>query len=139
MAEEKPVRKARAVNADHIGVMLAALFMAVAGWAGIAYLVTNTLPRAMPYWLFFLFLFVAVTGTALPFVRFLNMRFRRGSAFVAAGVVLRQSIWVALFVTTCAWLQIPRLLNGVLAILLAASLAVIELFLRLRERAQAQA
>ncbi|MCZ7546304.1 MAG: hypothetical protein M5R40_23515 [Anaerolineae bacterium] len=49
-------------------------------------------------------------------------------------MLLRQSMWVALFVTTCAWLQIPRLLNWLIAFLLALSLVAIEVFLRLRER-----
>jgi hypothetical protein len=39
-------------------------------------------------------------------------------------------------VITCAWLQIPRVLNPAIAVLLALSLVVIEVFLRLRERSQ---
>jgi hypothetical protein len=38
-------------------------------------------------------------------------------------------------VTTCAWLQIPRVLSPPIAVLLALALVVIEGFLRLRERA----
>ena len=137
MTEEEAAQPRRAIPPSHVGVLLAGLALALAGWAGIAFLVFNTLPSAFPYWLFFACLFMAVTGTALPFVRFLNARFaRRRVADVPGGVLLRQSIWVAVFVTTCAWLQIPRLLNGVIMLVLAGSLAVIELFLHLRERAQ---
>ncbi len=120
-------------------MLLAALILAAGGWGGIGFLVMNTPPLAFPLWLFFLCLFMAVSGTALPFVRFLNLRFsRRSETPMPTGVLLRQSMWVALFVTACAWLQIPRILNWVIAILLALSLTVIEIFLRLRERAQAQ-
>src|SRR5690606_5631516 len=97
-------------------------------------LVTTTLPTSLPRWLFFVLLYVAVTGTALPFVRFLNMRFSRGETPPAGGVLLRQSIWVGLFVVACAWLQIPRVLNPLIAFFLAFSLILIEVFLHIRER-----
>ncbi len=119
---------------DHTGVLIGGVLMALTGWAGLWLLVTTTLPTAFPRWLFFVCLYLAVTGTALPFVRFLNARFA-GPRGVPAGVILRQSIWVGLFVVACAWLQIPRVLNPVIAGVLAFSLIVIEFFLRLREHA----
>lgn len=119
---------------DHTGVMLAAAFMAVAGWIGLWLLVTSTLPTAFPRWLFFVFLYLAVTGTVLPFVRFLNKRFSSEETVPSSSVILRQSIWVGLFAVACAWLQIPRVLTPVLALFLAISLMVIEFFLHLREQ-----
>lgn len=114
--------------------MLAATFMAVSGWIGLWLLVTSTLPTAFPRWLFFVFLYLAATGTVLPFVRFLNMRFSGGDTVPSSSVILRQSIWVGLFAVACAWLQIPRVLNPILALFLALSLMVIEFFLHLREQ-----
>lgn len=120
---------------DYAGIMVAAAIMAAAGWAGLWLLVTTALPTAFPRWLFFVFLYLAVTGTVLPFVRFLNMRFTgEESALPSGGVILRQSIWVGLFVVACAWLQIPRVLNPVIAFFLALSLVVIEVFLHVREQ-----
>lgn len=119
---------------DHTGVMLAAAFMAVAGWIGLWLLVTSTLPTAFPRWLFFVFLYLAVTGTVLPFVRFLHLRFSGEDSVPSSSVILRQSIWVGLFVVACAWLQIPRVLTPILALFLALSLMVIEFFLHLREQ-----
>jgi hypothetical protein len=118
--------------------MVAAALMSVAGWIGLWMLVTTTLPTAFPRWLFFVFLYLAVTGTVLPFVRFLNLRFSRENAPPSGGVILRQSIWVGLFVVACAWLQIPRVLNAVIAFFLAISLIVIEVFLHVREQDQPQ-
>jgi len=119
---------------DHAGVLTAAALMAAAGWIGLWLLLTTTLPTAFPRWLFFVCLYLAVTGTALPFVRYLNMRFAHEDAEPpTAGVILRQSIWIGMFVAACAWLQIPRVLNPVIAIFLAISLTVIEVFLRVRE------
>jgi hypothetical protein len=67
----------------------------------------------------------------LPFVRFLNARFSGRTP--ASGLVLRQSIWIGLFVVACAWLQIPRVLNPIIAFFLALSLVVVEVFLHVRE------
>jgi hypothetical protein len=120
---------------DHAGIMIAAAMMAVVGWIGLWLLVTTTLPTAFPRWLFFVFLYLAVTGTVLPFVRFLNLRFtREGQPFPSGGVILRQSIWIGLFIVACAWLQIPRVLNPVIAFFLALSLIVVEVFLHVREQ-----
>jgi hypothetical protein len=122
-------------DSDYIGVLIAGFILAVAGWAGLAYLILNTQPTALPRWLFFACLFIASTGTVMPFVRFLNARFWR-SVPPSGTVILRQSMWVAMFITGCAWLRIPRMLNWITAFFLALSLIVIEIFLRLRERAQ---
>jgi len=122
---------------EHAGLMLASALMAVAGWIGLWLLITTSLPTAFPRWLFFVFLYLAVTGTVLPFVRFLNMRFTSPeSGPPSVGVILRQSIWVGLFVVACAWLQIPRVLTPVIAIALGVSLVVIEWLLHMREGEQ---
>jgi hypothetical protein len=123
--------------ADHRGILIASVVMILVGWLGLYQIVTTTLPLAFPRWLFFILLFIAVTGTALPFVRYLNIRFTpEPYPIPAGGIVLRQSIWVGLFVVTCAWLQIPRVLNPPVAFFLALSFIVIEVYLRLRERAE---
>ncbi len=122
---------------EQAALIVAALLMAVAGWVGLWMLITTMLPTAFPRWMFFVFLYLAVTGTVLPFVRYLNARFGRAEdGPPAMGVVLRQSIWVGLFVVACAWLQIPRVLNPVIALILALSLIVIEWFLHMREGGQ---
>ncbi|MBN1966878.1 MAG: hypothetical protein JW910_19655 [Anaerolineae bacterium] len=121
---------------NHRGVIIAAVLLMLIGWVGLYQLVTTTLPLAFARWLFFMLLFMAVTGTAIPFVRFLNLRFTPAiNPSPAGGVILRQSVWVGLFAVTCAWLQIPRVLNAPVAFFLGLSFVVIEVYLRLRERA----
>ena len=119
---------------DYRGFAIAAWLLFLGGWGTLVYLVQNTLPSPGPRWLFFVLLLMALTGTAAPFVRYLNRRFARGP--VPAAVLLRQSLWVAFFAATCAWLDIGRTLNLYTALLLAAGLAGIEWFLRMRERAR---
>jgi len=114
------------------GVMLAA-----AGWIALAWLVINKLPTVPNRWMFFALLQIALTGTALPLVRYLNRRFgRQHGLFVEPGVLVRQAIWIGLLGTSCAWLRIPRLLSLPLFIILALALAGIEALLRIRERTQ---
>lgn len=125
------------VEATHTSVVLAGVALAVGGWSGLVWLVTNTLPTVSNRWAFYALVQIALTGTALPFVRFLHKRFSRaGGLYVTPGVLVRQATWVGLFVTTCVWLRIPRLLSVPLVILIALALAAIEFLLRARERMQ---
>ncbi len=119
---------------DHIGVLIVGVVFMIVGWLGLFQLVTTTLPRVGQRWIFFLLLQIAVTGTVLPFIRYLNVRFTPISAELPpGGVIVRQSIWFGLFVVTCTWLQIPRVLNLPMAFLVALVFIVIEVFLRSRE------
>lgn len=117
-----------------LSLTLAAWFLALAGWAGVIYLTNFTIPTVGPRWLFFAVWFTALTGTAIPFARYLNLRF--GKSLPPEGVLLRQSIWVGLFGATCAWLQLGRALNWATGLLLAAALIAIEIFLLLRARSR---
>lgn len=120
---------------DHIGLLVAAVVMMIIGWGGLYRLMTTTLPRiGGELWLFFILLLVAITGTAVPIVRYLNVRFTPMDVDVPpGGVIVRQSIWIGLFVVTCAWLQIPRALSLPLALFIILVLVVVEVFLRSRE------
>lgn len=119
---------------DHIGVLAAGLVMMVGGWLSLYYLVTTTLPRVGQRWIFFMLLLIAVTGTVLPFIRYLNVRFTPTDVELPpGGVIVRQSIWFGLFVVLCAWLQLPRVLNLPIAFFLGLVFIGIEVFLRSRE------
>ena len=113
----------------------ATLFLMITGWGGLAALFILTPPELGPRWLFFFLSVIALTGTALPFVAFLNRRFPSLPP-VRAGVIIRQALWFGIYFPTLAWLRIPRLLTPSLALLLAIGLFLIEWLLRLRERSQ---
>jgi hypothetical protein len=84
--------------------------------------------------MFFVLLQLAVTGTVLPFVRYLNVRFTPVQYDLPpGGVIVRQAIWFGLFAVTCAWLQIPRVLTLPIAFFVALVFIIIEIFLRSRE------
>jgi hypothetical protein len=119
---------------DHTGMTIAAVMMLVAGWGGLYYLVTTQVPRVGQRWLFFLLVQIAIAGTTMPFLRYVNVRLTPASrAIPPSGVIVRQSVWFGLFVVTCLWLQIPRVLTVPMIFFLALAFFVIELFLRSRE------
>jgi len=118
---------------DYKGLMLTAIVLAGAGWYGIYLIMTNALPTLGPRWLFFFLWTSATTGTALPFLWLLNRRFRTSSP-AHPRILLREGILVGLFASTCMWLQLNRMFNLTLALLLAIGLFAIEWLLRMLER-----
>jgi hypothetical protein len=120
---------------DHIGVLISGLAMMFIGWMGLFLLVRSSPPRiGAELWLFFVLLHLAVTGTVLPFVRYANVRLLPTTVDPpAGGIIVRQSVWIGLYVVICAWLQILRSLNAPIAFFLALVFVVIEIFLRTRE------
>lgn len=93
------------------------------------------MPTVGPRWLFFFLWVLALTGTALPGVAFLNRRFPTVPP-ATSGIIIREAIWVGLYGATLAWLQLGRVLNLALAVLLASGFIAIEILVRLRERSQ---
>lgn len=113
----------------------AALFLFIVGWGGLIALVIATLPTVGPRWLFFFLCVLAITGTVLPITAFLNRRFP-STPPPTAMVVVRQALWFAIYAATLVWLQMGRVLNAALAILLAIGLGLIEFLLRMSEKSQ---
>lgn len=119
---------------DHIGVIIASIVLIVVGWGGLYYLVNAQIPRVGPRWIFFVLLFLAVAGTVMPVLRYLNVRFTPlDRPLPPGGIIVRQSAWAGLLVVTYAWLQIPRVLTLPIAFFMALAVVVIEVFLRSRE------
>ena len=124
-------------SAEQHGVLLAAIVMAVVGWGGLLQLVATTRPRiGGELWLFFILLQIAITGSALPVLRFFSLRFTSvNDNPLPAGVIVRRSVWVGMLVAGSAWLLIPRALSLPFVLILVLILLVIEIFLRNRELA----
>jgi hypothetical protein len=112
-----------------------AIILSSIGWGGLTFLLINTLPTLGPRWLFFFFGVLALTGTALPVLAFLNRRFPSHPPATRL-TILRQSLWFGIFVPTLAWLQLGRALTPALAMLLAIGFFLIEWLLRLREKSR---
>jgi len=112
-----------------------ALVLTIAGWGGLFIIIRSTVPNLMPRWSFFFLGVLALTGPALPIVYYLNLRFPSDPP-VEGMVVLRQALWVGVFGSTVAWLQLGRVLTPGLALILAGVFILIEFLLRLFERSR---
>ena len=113
----------------------AAIILFFIGWGGLIALVASTLPTVGPRWLFYFLFVLAVTGTMLPITAFLNRRFP-STPPPTGRVIVRQALWFAVYGAILIWLQMGRVLNPALAILLAIGLVLIEFLLRLSEKSQ---
>lgn len=116
-------------------ILWVSLFLAVIGWGGLVLLIFLTLPTLAPRWMFFFLLMTALTGSALPVTYFLNRRFPSDPP-VESGVVLREAMWVGIFGSLLAWLQMGRVLTTGLMVVLAVGLILVEFLLRMSERSQ---
>ena len=116
--------------------VISGLFLMLVGWGGLALLifVFKIPPLVWARWGFFALWFVALTGTALPIVYFLNIRFPSDPP-VEAHAIVRQAMWVGVYGATLAWLQLGQLATLWVWIGLGAGLVAIEYVLRSRERA----
>lgn len=112
-----------------------AIILTVTGWVGLLLVVRGTVPTLGPRWLFFFLGVLALTGPALPLVYFLNKRFPSDPP-VDGLVIVRQALWVGVFGSTVAWLQLGRVLSPGLALILAGVFVLIEFLLRLFERSR---
>lgn len=115
--------------------ILAALVLMLAGWGGLYFVLNYTQPSGGTRWLFFFAGVLALTGTALPFVAYLNRRFP-STPPPSPLVIVRQALWIGIYLPTLAWLRIGRVLTPSLALLLIAGLILIEWLLRMGERSQ---
>lgn len=121
------------INTRHPSILPLAIPMIVLGWGALGLLILFTEPSGGTRWAMFFSSMLAITGTALPIVSFLNRRFP-SSPPATLSVIVRQAIWVGLYFPTLVWLQIGRVMNPSLALLLAVGLLLIEGLLRLVER-----
>lgn len=112
-----------------------AMILMVIGWGGLIAVTTLTTPSGGTRWLFFFTGVVALTGTALLPVAFLNRRFP-STPPPTPMVILRQALSAGIYLPILAWMRIGDVLIPSLAVLLGVGLVLIEWLLRLRERSQ---
>jgi hypothetical protein len=103
------------------------------GWVGLLLLVVFTVPTLGPRWLLFFLVTLAFSGMALPVVHYLHRRFP-GKPVATSVVMIREALLVGAYADILLWLQFGKVLNFALAILIAAGLIAMEVFMRIREK-----
>jgi hypothetical protein len=111
--------------------------MFITGWGGVGWLIFFTLPTVWQRWGFFLLLTIALTATALPVTHYLNLRFP-SKPLATQSIILRQAIWLGIYGSTLAWLQLDGFVNNWTILGLGLGLTAIEYLIRLRERSHWQ-
>jgi hypothetical protein len=127
-----PLKKSPPKPPFPAGLFLMAALFAVAGWAAVAAVILLTLPFLFPRWLFYFALFVALTGTALPVMWYLNRRFTAGR-FPAEGVLVREALEAASLGVFLVWLQAGRMFTAFLGWAFFGAFLAVELLLRIYE------
>lgn len=109
----------------------------LAGWGGLGLLIFffQVPPVVWARWGFFALWFTALTGTALPIVYFLNLRFP-SEPRAEPNAIVRQALWFGVYGATLAWLQLGQLATLWVWLGLAGGLIAIEYVIRSRERAR---
>ncbi len=118
-------------------ILITAFILAVFGWGGLYLLMETSQPYLGARWLWFFLFTLAITGTSLPIVYFLNKRFPSKPG-IQTPALIRQAVWAAVFFDLLAWLQLGRILNPILVLVLAAGLIIIETLIRMVEKARWQ-
>jgi hypothetical protein len=117
------------------GLFLMAAFFMLAGWGGLAAIILLTLPFLLPRWLFYFTLFLALTGTALPCVWYLNRRFAP-ERFPSEGVLVREALEAGSLGVFIVWLQAGRMFTAFLGWVFFGALLGVELLLRVYENSR---
>lgn len=118
-------------------ILITSFILVLIGWGGLYLLMQTSQPYLGARWLWFFLFTIATAGTALPLVFLFNKRFPSKPA-IQTPALIRQAILAAVYFDLLAWLQLGRILNPILAIILAVGLIIIENLIRMVEKARWQ-
>jgi hypothetical protein len=114
-------------------ILITALVLVFVGLTGLAVIIFFTEPTLGPRWLAYFFLTLLACGLCLPFVHIFQRRI--ATQPVADGIIIREALWFSIYVDLIVWLQLGRVLNGLIAIFLAGGFIILEILLRMSETA----
>ena len=114
-------------------ILITAFILTFTGLTGLAVIVFSTEPTLGPRWLAYFFLTFLASGLILPFIHIFQRRIAKSP--VADSILIREAIWFGIYVDLILWLQLGRVLNGLIAIFLAGGFIVLEVLLRMSETA----
>ncbi|MCC7352684.1 MAG: hypothetical protein IT330_02925 [Anaerolineae bacterium] len=112
--------------------MALAILVGGTAWGALAYLVLVESPEGWALVAFFPALALALAGTAAPIVRLLHNHFILRKRRPGPAAALRQGLWVGLFITLCAAMQLARQLDVALVLGLGVVFMLLEGLLQRR-------
>jgi len=114
-------------------VLPVGLILTAIGGVGLVFIFLNTQPFIGPRWLLFFFITLLACGLGLPIITMTQIRFSKKN--LTEGVLLRESILFAIYIDLLLWLQLGRVLTNFIILLLGAGFVLLEIFLRISEKA----
>lgn len=109
--------------------------LSITAWTGLGLVLIYLPPTIGPRWLFFFFLFTAVSSIMLPVFLLINQRIEQGAKFGIFPAV-RESLEFGFYINLIVWLKFGRVLDTITAILILVVIIAIEFFIRLFERSR---
>lgn len=115
-------------------ILTTALILFISGAVGLALVFIFTVPTLGPRWLLFFLAILVISGVALPFTWLLNRRLVAANFPVSAAILVREALFIAIYVDLLVWLQFGKVLNFALGVFLLVGFGLVEALLRWRER-----
>lgn len=111
------------------------LLLALPGWLGLLYLMTQTVPDLGNRWLFYVAIVLALAGTSIPILTYLNrvIHLLGPSSFE---IIIRESTMLGIYAGVLIWFNKGQVLSLGLALILGIGLFLIEMLLRFRSRSE---
>ena len=114
-------------------VLPVGLILTAAGGAGLLLVLFHMQHFLGPRWLLFFFVSLLACGVSLPIITMIQLRFSKKN--LTEGVLLRETILFSAYVDLLLWLQLGRVLSNLIMLLLGMGFVLLEIFLRISERA----
>jgi len=114
-------------------ILATSIMLILIGGSGLVFTFAFFEPTLGPRWMFFFFMTVFGAGIALPMSYLIQRRF--ASQFVAGRVLIREAILFGVFLSLAAWLQLGRILSNLIIVVIAIGFLLLEMLLRMAEKA----
>jgi hypothetical protein len=114
-------------------VLTTSIFLILIGGSGLVFIFAFFEPTLGPRWMFFFFITIFGAGIALPMSYLIQRRF--ASQFVSGRVLIREAILFGVFLSLAAWLQLGRILSNLIVVVIAIGFLLLEMLLRMAEKA----
>ena len=114
-------------------IFIIALFLSIIGGSGLLFTLLFLEPRLGPRWLFFFFLVIFGAGAALPLTFVIQRRF--ANQVVQSNILIREASLFGIYLALLAWLQLGRVLNNLIVVIIGIGFLLFEMLLRMAEKA----
>ena len=118
-------------------ILMSSIILSILGGGGLVFIFIFFEPTLGPRWMFFFFLSIIGAGIALPISYLIQRRF--ATQTVPGKVLIREAILFGVFLALIAWLQLGRILTNLIVVIIAVGFILLEMLLRMAEKATFQA